>query len=117
MTPSQRANLEHSERFQQLSEKAQAHVLRRRAALEEVEDEADFEHARWLEEQELAAYEDSEPATYWPEDSAPLTESERRAEADLAAASSGPLYTGDPEEVYSDNIEEDYDLEEEGEDE
>jgi hypothetical protein len=74
------------------------------ASIAEVEEEVDYEHARWLEEQQLAAYEDEEPSTYWP-DSGELTESERRAEADLAAETAGPLYTGGDEEVYSDDVE------------
>jgi hypothetical protein len=80
-------------------------------SIAEVEEEVEFRHARFLEEEQLAAYEDAEASTYWPEDSAPLTEAERRAEADLAAETAGPLFAGDPEQVYEDG----YDFEEETE--
>jgi hypothetical protein len=122
--PSLRDRLERmapSERYEVLNsiqgDRERAYVEGLVASIAEVEEEVEYKHATWLEEQQLAAYEEAEPSTYWPEDSAPLTEAERRAEADLAEETAGPLFQGDPEEVYSDNLEDDYDLEEEGGDE
>jgi hypothetical protein len=118
--PSLRDRLERmapSERYEVLNsiqgDRERAYIECLVASIAEVEEEVEYEHARWLEEQQLGAYQDEEPSTYWPEDSAPLTEAERRAEADLAAETAGPLFQGDPEEVYSDNIEETYDYAEE----
>jgi hypothetical protein len=136
MTPTDRANLEMSERFQSLSEAAQVHVLRRREALEEVDDAADFLLAQEDEEQALrniaALDDDAEPFDWNNPEADPvaaaaswspgMTPAQMRAvEAEVAAAhpwdaaqaaleTAGPLYTGDPAELEDEN---DYFVEEE----
>jgi hypothetical protein len=86
LTERQRDEIEESGWFRGLDDRHQADVRRRLALLEEVEQEAQYEFDRWREEQELETYED---------------------DADVAAAISGPLYAGDPEDVYDDDFEED----------
>ena len=89
-------------------EREHAHIARTIASIENVEADADFLHAQWLEEQALANDEDAMPQRYWPEEPEPLTEDELQAHADIAAATAGPLYTGDPEELYSDDLDDGY---------
>jgi hypothetical protein len=123
LTPTQRANLELAPWFQTLSEERQEKILRRREVLEQVEADADYEYARWLEERALAnidhgedlavASEETIAAAGETEWSDGLTEAEQQAARDIAAATGGSLYSGDPEEVYSDDIEASYDLDDE----
>jgi hypothetical protein len=129
----QRDEIEQTDWFRGLDERHQADVRRRVDALAQVEEEAEYEFQIWKEQRSLANIADdddddvdwaaaaseetiaSAAETAWSDG---LTEAERRAAADIAAATAGPLYTGDSEEVYSDDLEDGWGIdEEEGDDE
>jgi hypothetical protein len=102
----QREEIEQSVWFQGLDERHQADVRRRLAVLERVEAEAEYEFQIWKDEQQLANIDDD---VSWrrdvhavDEDWSALTDAERQAGADVAAAISGPI--GDASE-YSDDLE------------
>jgi hypothetical protein len=60
LSPGERATIEQSERFAQLSETAQNYVLRRREALEDVDEQAEWLAAQQLEDERLAELGDDE---------------------------------------------------------
>ena len=123
ISPEERANIEHSERFAKMSEVARAHVLRRRDAFEEIEEQAEYLAAFQTEEAWLAAQGDDEPEPEWaPEWTPGLNPAEARAlehetsladpwgsaQASLAAETAGPLYNGPEDAVWSDDLEDGY---------
>jgi hypothetical protein len=75
------------------------------ASIAEIEEDVEFEHATWLEEQQLAAYEDAEEeevvvdedGVSWP---ASYTAEERQAVIDVAAANAQPVYSDDLEDAW-----------------
>jgi hypothetical protein len=72
--------------------------------------EAQAEYLLAFEREEALLAEEG-PSRYWPEDTEPLTEADLQVEADIAAATAGPLYVGDPDDVeYSDDITDGYDV-------
>ncbi|MFL5934982.1 MAG: hypothetical protein ACJ75Q_00555 [Gaiellaceae bacterium] len=89
-----------------------AYVAGLRDDVERLDAEAEYLVALEGEEALLA---EGGPSRYWPEDSEPLTEAELQAEAGIAAATAGPLYTGDGDDVYSDDLEDGYDVDEDEE--
>jgi hypothetical protein len=119
MSPQARAEVELTEKFQNLSEQAQAYVLRRRSALEEVLEEADYRVAVEDEETAFAGYEDEDVSPPWlPQDREPTDEEQEAWDGYLATAEpEAPIdweAVTDPnaEPVYSDNIEDGYEEDE-----
>jgi hypothetical protein len=72
MSPEQRAEFEFTERFQQLSEQAQAHVLRVRESVDAVEEEAEYRHQLYLEDEAVSEHQANiEPEGEWAEEEEP----------------------------------------------
>jgi hypothetical protein len=68
LSEGQRETIEYGAWFLGVDECHQADVRRRLAALEEVEEEAEYEFQMWKEEQELVANEEAEASQSWPEE-------------------------------------------------
>lgn len=112
LTERQREEIEQSAWLRSLDERHQAEVRRRLAVLEPVEAEAEYAFQMWKAEQSLEAIDhDGEwvSRAEWSDDdgwSSELSEAERRAADDIAAATAGPLFAGDPAELADDDFEE-----------
>jgi hypothetical protein len=127
----QRDEIEQTDWFRGLDERHRADVRRRVDALAQVEEEAEYEFQIWKEQRSLANIADADDDVDWAAAASEetiaaaaetawsdgLTAAEQRAAEDIAAATAGPLYTGDPEEVYSDDLEDGWGIDEEGDDE
>jgi hypothetical protein len=122
----QRDEIELSPWFRGLDERHQANVRCRLAVLEEIEAEAEYEFQLWKEEQQLAADEEAEASEPWPEEDEPEDERESAWLMGLNPEGTSPeeleqarrdLQAANPEPDYSDNIEDGWEIEEEGDDE